>query len=301
MSDLDFDELDKAVGTMMNNNADASGAANNNAEPAEDKAPQPTAASFVNGGSVPQMPTMKQSQPPVTAGRQSGRFMDLVNSPASSGTQSSSNSGNSVGSQAPVSGNDQLGQTPFVSDPQVEKRPLGAFNDNDQLMKAPESDLVAVDDHVKSGSSSIPQSPPTDNYDNSQKDVNSSQSGTQAMGNDLKIESATQASSPEPTPELLPIELHQDVVALDVNETGTEIGSSLGQSDLAQPPSQPDRNVFAVDQSEQHPIQPMAADGASAKANKEKSGSSLLFWTGIALLLVIVGAAIGAYWSMSGH
>jgi hypothetical protein len=255
MADLDFDELDKAVSSIMATDSPAASGADNS-----------TVATSVAPQKVDT--TMTQPQAPQILPRKSGRFMDMIHpssdmrSDVSAAPASASSASPAMGERviAPLSATpaqttvaaaaqptntatpaismsvsaqdaldalaDEASQqpsaiaTPFVMDAQVTKRPLGAFADAAPSQPAENAETATPEE----------TEPDDTNFLAASADEAQAKTADASASADTPVASETanaaeqnvipdEKLTPEPVGEPLPPELSGDIVAVEANET----------------------------------------------------------------------------------
>lgn len=285
MKDIDFDELDRAVNSLINPDGTATPADSNSS----------SASIPVVSLETPASPT-----PPLAERRSSGRFMDVVHpssdmrgsvaprptqpgspqqqpvvqtEPQQESTISMSDpideGASALAEAEPDDSNEPL-ESPFLADAKVEKRPLGAFSN---------------EVHDSSPSMSTPNPAITE-------------PDLESLSLDSPIEVTTKSSNqPIDSGTPLPAELQTDVLSIEANEDSvvtkaeepasmpdtTPIGPTSITPQYTQQPSTGDKpagNIFATEAYKK----PQVVKG-------KKSGLFIILWI---FLLLVVGAGIGA-------
>ncbi len=311
MSDLDFDELDKAVNSLISANKSLSGSAPVASSPATSPVvtapvptpiptPAPTLSSSAAAPVTNPVTTPAPIDKPVVAPqslasqRASGRFMDVIH--PSSDMRATSNTAEPIKpvvtpispiqeTQTPVAkpvepqaiSTPPL-ESPFIAGAKVEKRPLGAFSS------------VSLDDKSADSPSAAPEpaDPAKDVEANDATSVQAPSEETEAplpeeLQDDLlKIEAGVPVSIEDST---LPEQNSQNNIASQQTPTPEGI-TSIVQQYKADKPKDDDKPGAIYDTSVYH--KPIQTDV------KKKAGWLWILW--VLLLMVIgVGAGVVAY------
>ncbi len=296
MKDIDFDELDRAVNSLISPGSTPTAAPN----------PAPVTPASISSPATP--PSVASTTPPLAERRSSGRFMDVVHpssdmrpvavpprpvAPMSSPTlpvptpeptkpaESSwpdpidMHEATTKQSTPPVSeptppsaaASDAVAplESPFLSDAKVEKRPLGAFS-NEVHQSAPTSSATPA---------ALPDQKPE------QKESTMLTTDDIQKPTDHPIENDTPMPA-ELQPGLLSIEANEDPKAVP---TATEVtGPTSITQQYTEQPSTGDKPTGTVFDTE-------AYKKPQNNSKKKKSGWLVVLWI---FLLLVVGAGIGA-------
>lgn len=289
MTDMEFDEIDKAVTSVLGDAPE-----DTNTEADQTISSRGTSSSDIHVRSVPVTSTSVRSQLAPAQRRSSGRFMDVVHpssdmkvtpKPADSNDSKpvyaypsgavKSNEDIVLGSPAatePLQENLEPNEpmnTPFLSDAKVEKRPLGAFS----------------------------EAPAPDSIDEPQEVVETSP--------ETPAEAPVESSQEEAT---LPAELTDDVMDLDSQHTPEDVPvSGETQEVVSAEPFRPPAEEIAppvpsiVQQYQEQPSSGSDQSGAIfdteqyhaplAHGPKKKSGWLVVLWI---LALIVLGGGLGA-------
>lgn len=320
MTDLDFEELDRAVNSAMspkatkkNPSEDKASSINNGAE--SKKEDKPSAESKITIEEKSDLRRNESLKPkPRVNSRSSGRFMDVVHPssdmksnilrPESKQASSQSSTDKSTSSNpAPHEMPDPLdihekiddlkstSESPFLPNAKVEKRPLGAFSDT-QTQKESEEKVVNEGESIEKDSDLV------------QKAELNEQEGV----NDLFEDDAPYEPNPETRNIHLPPELQKDILDVESDPTTDKLNIStqkaasqtvpLGnpylhtQTELtpqySQKPSTEKSSGSIYDTKEYH--SPLAHPA------KKKSGWMIVVW-----ILLIVSVAIGIAYYVSTY
>ena len=346
MSELDFEELDKAVNSLM-------GQAQTSDEPADNQSTADNTPvyelNFASNDSTPQVSDTQTDKAPSspTIRRSPGRFMDVVPpSSASRGISSKAVQQPAVRSNVrdsgllqPISTPEEVVtetptvtepeqsldvennstqadgaastpmQSPFLTDIEVDKRPLGGLGDALELDTevgnlGQESDLDATFSQTETQSSEGIQvtSKPID-------DVETTVSGdTWVTESDERVSPDTVVIPPEMDPEVMALESAGDTgTMVDARESVTTPVAETSQPE-SRPANQPSTPGDIVPQ-----YTPGVADSPEPSAifevasevpeqlnhpERKKSGWSVVLWIFI-LILIGIGAGIGAWFFLA--
>lgn len=303
MKDFDFDEIDRAVNSVISN------------APPENSAPDTT---------VTALPTIPQAAPqtpqPPIAKRSGGPFMDVVHpssdmrrpinvpdrpasaapaqpamtdstpepvsqpavSPADSYDDADIDKITNDINQA-IAGPDSTIETPFISDAKVEKRPLGAFSDNSSVEEQPKADSVnfAAQPVVEENAMITPGETPLP---------------AELQSDLLKIEGSaeTEAQTEETKPEEKTTEVNKPESVNEAKSESTESPRDVAEKAVP---------VVPVSINQQYAEKPGTTDqqpGAIYDTNsyhkalmptKKKSG---WMWVVLTLVLLLIGIGVGA-------
>lgn len=315
MQDIDFDELDKAVGSVMSSP--------NPSVPADQPSASPAPATQSPSAAPQPAPAVAPSPAESPATRRStGRFMDVVH-PSSDMRNPASRSDN-----RPPSPEVQLEATPeaeietlvggmdspFLPDAKVEKRPLGAFSETSE-QTPPSSDLTAALEKelaeqpvdftqpVQAETTSQPMTPATESGVPPTSDSTDSQPNDEVIGQPNPDDLAALEVSEE---KLLESESSLQSPSV-TSEEETESVETVPAEPLATPVEQSDQSSFATASiPQQYHEQPATEEQPSgaiydteayhqplAHPTKKSSSLTIILWiVGLILLGVATGALV---------
>jgi len=314
MQDIDFDELDRAVNSLIS----PSDAIPEPVTPASSPAPEPI---VIPSSSQPVETPMTTVAPSATTQRPStGRFMDVVHpssdmrstTPAANRTVTTRPAPESLATPEPLSVLEiaaptpelieETGETvdttptpletPFLSDPQVEKRPLGAFSD-----AAPQPPALDLSAELEAATieEAIPEveTKPSFVATETTADVGATDMSSLEISEETLIGSKESSDTSPNGP----------MVAEEIPETTpeAELAPEPPIIRTVAPTASPAGPISIAQQYKEHPSTSDQASGAIydtesyhqplAHPPKTKSGVLIIIWI---LALVVVGAGVGA-------
>jgi hypothetical protein len=290
MKDIDFDELDRAVNSLVN--------------PDTATATQAAVTPPVVSAAIDTPSTPPSIAPSLSERRSSGRFMDVVHPssdmrpsvvsprPVQQAKQQTTAQANwpdpidineSTSDPEPVimttplevAPNDVPAplESPFLADAKVEKRPLGAFS-NEVHESGPTDSLT--------GAATVPEDAPD------------------LLGADISKSSDHPIEADTP----MPAELQPGLLSIEANEDPDATKSDSSAFKASPAPSEPTEPIGPTSITQQYTQQPSTGDKPAAtifdaqaykkpqaRQGKKKSGALIVLWI---FLLLVIGAGVGA-------
>jgi hypothetical protein len=317
MKDLDFDELDRAVNSLISGDASTGGSESSNGSNGSSS----VANIATNQPDV--LPASRLSAPAVR--RSGGRFMDVVHpssnmrssepkvsrqgmtvqplsnssvtglespnqadEPSSTPNQKSSNkneSASNLSSEQNTVGSteqkDDMLESPFLPDARVEKRPLGTFSSNDTSLPEKAETVAVQEDNLATKTNESSQN---------------TESSIESTADDLFAENKKKQNVVP-----LPRELQSDLLSVESNVVEDKKENPKSDLDAQTESSSQPTAVISIPQ--QYQEQPSTSDQQSSPiydvvnhhqpiAHPAKKKHSLT-WLWILLVIVIIGGGIG--------
>ena len=298
MTDMEFDEIDKAVSTVMSDAAETTSL--------ENKEPESVA---VRRGTVSSDIHVRTANPPVLARRplgsrpKNGRFMDMVHSSSDMKPEQKHVSAPSAkpvydypsgAAEKRFEENTSLEETvdepmssPFISDAKVEKRPLGAFSEHGQAEMNDHHDRADDESH------DAPDTPVVENIDTPlPAELNNDVLSIETDDDNLPEDTPVSGETPELIENKEPVHHYHSKHAL---ESPASPDTANGSDDQMPPvpsiiqqyqekPSTATEQSGAIFDTEQY-------HAPLVHAPKKKSGWLVVLWI---FALIVIGAGIGA-------
>jgi hypothetical protein len=311
MKDIDFDELDKAVSTLMGGTSSTDTASKQSSEPlVETPEPQQVDSKPANEDVEP---SLSQPQPQrVPAQRRTGRFMDMVQTPSrpKSRVVPSSRVGVTIEPRSTEQGrsavNDMPSEQAVVSDKESEmvspQTPENASSLQSEDVAVPLNVTTVLDSPLESpflSDAKVEKRPLNPGASNNALQETPSESDTES---DSEEDAQDGDRSVAPQPPTVPAELSKDLVEIEAGEldankpnspsdTATQSPVPVGASSIAQQyreeSSSGDQSHAAIFDSSE--FQPVLAHPA-----KQKSGWLWVIWV-LLLLALGAGGAVALY------